>query len=75
MSGGVKTLALVGPPDVNYTFEVEGVAYHAFGGKVVPDLPEGKVPSNLWGLGFFVETKANASVKAGKFVPVDVLEE
>lgn len=61
----MKTVKLKGPKEIHRQFEVDGVQYLAANGTVTPDLPEGKVPDNLFGLGFVVVSE-EVSEKASK---------
>lgn len=47
------TVKLIGPKEITpFSFEQDGVKYQVQDGTVVPDLPAGKVPPSLFGLGF-----------------------
>lgn len=59
----MKTVKLVGPKDVELTFVQDGVPYRVANGEVKPELPEGKVPDNLFGLGFTVVEDAPVKLK------------
>ena len=43
---------LIGPAGVSLSLVIDGIAYSVANGTVKPEIPDGKVPSHLFGLGF-----------------------
>ena len=53
---------LVGPKEITMAFTTDaGVRHTAQNGEVTPDIELADVPSNLWGLGFCVNSGSESS--------------
>ncbi len=45
-------MKLTGPASVSLSLQIDGETYQVANGTVTPEIPDGKVPNRLYGLGF-----------------------